>query len=576
MATNAGRWAGRSDNMARILIIDDLAIFREPLSASLRLAGHQTETAKDAFEGLARLRTSPVDLVLLDIAMPGMTGLQFIESIRANPKLSRLPIILLSAVEDRKMVLRAAQLGVKDYLLKSRFSTGELLERVSTRLAEAARASRERAASAIKPAAEVVAGPPAKIPVLLTRDQCVARVEKAISARPMSGVVSQVVGMASSPVADISALATLISHDPMLSTRVLKVANSAAFAGKRKMVTTVQEAVRNIGMSAVRDIATAASIYDAVPAGGADGFHHLRSWQHSFAAAMICQRLAEESGVVQSGAAYLAGLCHDLGQILFRGEFGREYAEVLKQHDENGLSMEQLERQMLGMTQLDLAKVILKKLGLPDDIRLPIEEFHTARNKPDHRVALPLSRLLHLADRYANGLLLAAMPKSEVGPLLKSECRAATGNNDPARPDAEALRGQILALTPLLSRVPVEEEQKLSKPILANSGKRVLMIREAVFSTFDPLEAGLASLAEVKVSEEMPESGAEGDWDALVVVARKRYPIAPGETRSVLRMAMEAAPEAAEATVTDCGLKVSLQFLTDYLSKIRSTGRKAA
>jgi len=419
-------------------------------------------------------------------------------------------------------------------------------------------------------------GSPPTLPVLLTKEQCLARMERATSARPLSGVVSQVLGMASSPTTEISELATLIGRDPIMSTRVLRVANSAACGGKRKVVTTVQEAVRNIGISAVRDIATAVSIYDAVPAGATDGFLHMRSWQHSFAAAQICQQVAAASGLVESGAAYLAGLCHDLGQILFRGEFGVEYTQVLAKQAETGLPMDELERKMLGTTELDLAKLMLKKLALPDGIRLPIEEFHTVQTNPGRQPTMPLSSLLHLADQYAKGLLLTATPTSEVGPLLKTVCRAAAGKDDPAPPDPQSLRGQVLALTPLLARMPVEEEKKLSQPLMPNTGKRVWLIRDVAFSKFDPLEAALASLGEVNVSAKWPDEAASNEWDAVVVAGRKRYPVPPGGSIRVLRMAIEPATGEAEESVTECGLTISLQRLAEFLDQVGSGARKAA
>ena len=58
---------------------------------------------------------------------------------------------------------------------------------------------------------------------------------------------------------------------------------------------TVEEAVRNVGLSAVRDIATSVGIIDAFPSDGADGFNILRCWQHCFAVSAILQRLLARS-----------------------------------------------------------------------------------------------------------------------------------------------------------------------------------------------------------------------------------------------------------------------------------------
>jgi hypothetical protein len=221
----------------------------------------------------------------------------------------------------------------------------------------------------------------------------------------------------------------------------------------------------------VRNIATALSVFETVPAGGTDGFHHLRSWQHSFATAMICQQLAALSNATESGAAYMVGLCHNLGQILFRGEFGTEYGQVLKVHAQTGHPLEDIERQMLGTTQLDLARVILKKMALPEAIRQPIEEFCVTKSRNGRPPTMTLARILRLAAMYANGILMAAFSSSEVGPIARSECQAAVGRDDPPCPDPNTIRSQILALTPLLARLSADDERKLCQPLCHGARK---------------------------------------------------------------------------------------------------------
>lgn len=120
--------------MSKILVVDDMAIFRDPLAASLRLAGYETVCAVDGKEALARVAEGRPDLVLLDLAMPVLDGLGFLRAFRANPANARVPVIVLTAAAERKTVLEAASLGAREYMLKSRFSMGDMLERVKRRL----------------------------------------------------------------------------------------------------------------------------------------------------------------------------------------------------------------------------------------------------------------------------------------------------------------------------------------------------------------------------------------------------------------------------------------------------------
>ena len=116
--------------MSTILVVDDMAVFREPIAAALRQKGYQTVCAGDGLEALNAAREHPPDLVLLDLAMPAMDGLAVLKAMRADPTLQEIPVILLTAVAERDTVIKAARLGADAYLLKSQFSLDELLGRV--------------------------------------------------------------------------------------------------------------------------------------------------------------------------------------------------------------------------------------------------------------------------------------------------------------------------------------------------------------------------------------------------------------------------------------------------------------
>ena len=74
--------------MSSILVVDDMAVFREPIAASLRLAGHQTQCAADGEEALRMVRQRRPDLILLDVSMPKMDGITFLKRLRAEPAIA--------------------------------------------------------------------------------------------------------------------------------------------------------------------------------------------------------------------------------------------------------------------------------------------------------------------------------------------------------------------------------------------------------------------------------------------------------------------------------------------------------
>lgn len=351
---------------------------------------------------------------------------------------------------------------------------------------------------------------------LLTRDQCIQRAEHAMQARTLSGVVAQVIALAASPRSDMADLAMLVARDPMLSARILQAANSVSYTSTRGMVSTIPEAVRNVGCATVRNIAASLGVFDAMPPSAAYGFNPIRCWQHSFAVATLNQRLAGDS---DSGLAYLSGLCHDLGEILFQTHFGCEFLKVLEVQAVTGQPREVLERKMLGMSHGELVVTILRCLGLPDAIREPIEAFHSLGGA-GHAAADRATRRLRMADTYANGLLLASSTEAPILPLTRAECRSSTGNEQPPRPDGVPLRSEIFSLTAILGRLSSKDEAALIAPIYPHKDVRVWLTRESAFSSFDPVAAGVEWLSEVTVQDRYPTRAELADHRGIVIISR--------------------------------------------------------
>lgn len=116
--------------MATILIVDDLPISHRVLNYTLQKNQHRVINAYNGQEALRRLTENQVQLIITDVAMPGMDGLTLLKQIRANPCYAQTPVLMLTASahdEDKK----AAQVeGVSGFLNKP-VSTQELMEMVN-------------------------------------------------------------------------------------------------------------------------------------------------------------------------------------------------------------------------------------------------------------------------------------------------------------------------------------------------------------------------------------------------------------------------------------------------------------
>src|SRR5207248_4083015 len=117
-----------------ILIVDDEELNRDGLARRLQRHGYETAVAKSGREAIELLGGRQFDLVLLDIMMPGMNGLEVLKFLRRVDSLIDLPIIMVTARGESADVVEALELGANDYLTKP-LDFPVVLARVRTQLA---------------------------------------------------------------------------------------------------------------------------------------------------------------------------------------------------------------------------------------------------------------------------------------------------------------------------------------------------------------------------------------------------------------------------------------------------------
>jgi class 3 adenylate cyclase len=101
-----------------ILVVDDDELNRSLLIKNLEHAGHRTSAAENGFAAFQGLDTDPPDVVLLDIEMPGIDGIEVLERLKADATLRHIPVIMISGVDDTDAIVRCLGAGADDFLPK--------------------------------------------------------------------------------------------------------------------------------------------------------------------------------------------------------------------------------------------------------------------------------------------------------------------------------------------------------------------------------------------------------------------------------------------------------------------------
>jgi CheY-like chemotaxis protein len=117
--------------MASILVVDDDPDSREVLTRSFSKAGYAVRSAENGRRALIAVATAVPDVIVLDVRMPDMDGVEFLQVIRSYLRWSTVPVILLTAYEQGPHMERARDFGVKCIFLKATYRLDDLLACVS-------------------------------------------------------------------------------------------------------------------------------------------------------------------------------------------------------------------------------------------------------------------------------------------------------------------------------------------------------------------------------------------------------------------------------------------------------------
>ncbi len=119
------------DKDMKILIVDDFSTMRRIIKNVLQELGfNNTEEADDGTTALPMLRSGSYDFLITDWNMPGMEGIDLVQAVRADAKMGKMPILMVTAEAKKEQIVKAAEAGINGYIVKP-FTPETLREKIS-------------------------------------------------------------------------------------------------------------------------------------------------------------------------------------------------------------------------------------------------------------------------------------------------------------------------------------------------------------------------------------------------------------------------------------------------------------
>jgi len=119
-----------TDEKKKILVVEDDIFISDIYQVKFNQEGFEVAVAANGLEALKILENFRPDIILLDIIMPQMDGIETLKKIKNDDKWKNIPIIMLTNISEKEKAEESEEMGVKDYLVKSQFTPSEVVEKV--------------------------------------------------------------------------------------------------------------------------------------------------------------------------------------------------------------------------------------------------------------------------------------------------------------------------------------------------------------------------------------------------------------------------------------------------------------
>lgn len=240
----------------------------------------------------------------------------------------------------------------------------------------------------------------------------------------LPGIVLQLHRVLDDPNAGAAQVARLIEQDPALTTRLLRIANSATFGSAGAPLTSVQAAVKRMGLNQVRSVCLVMAVVKAFAHRRAR-FDHEAFWSHCATVAGLASRLWARVGdtrAITPEDAYIVGLLHDVGLLILDQYFPEEFAALLESREDPDAPIGALEEAHLGIDHGAVASLLIERWSLPSFVADAVFHHNQPGAAPPEvaRLATVLAAAEAMCWQLDLGLPIEGRPPQPAAVLLRA------------------------------------------------------------------------------------------------------------------------------------------------------------
>ncbi|MFQ5560591.1 MAG: HDOD domain-containing protein, partial [Nitrospinota bacterium] len=203
-------------------------------------------------------------------------------------------------------------------------------------------------------------------------------VKRSIEAQPdlpvISVVIAKILELCQSEKVNLSEISEVVKKDIALSAKILKIVNSPFYGFSRK-IATISQAVVILGLEAVKNLSMGLSIVDAFSS-KKDGFDYKSFWMASFYSATSARMIAKYTGCKNPEEVFVAGLIHDLGEVLLGSYYPESYKSVVRNGGEESGNVKNEER-VFNVNHTEAGEILGSKWNLPERLTNVIRFHHS-------------------------------------------------------------------------------------------------------------------------------------------------------------------------------------------------------